>query len=502
MKNNTIKRMKEDYDFNMWLSDILGSGYMQTAYEGNLSCYLESYKGKDITVLVNTRSEDVLETFYIHGCHLSVDNPLGSLYEAFSYNLKLETVYKYTHNLKSCSAYMLNVLEKSKCKGDLYRLPRAAKLIKDFSMEKYLRMSYDSQVVFDLLTKTVLPKITEESSIEEKVEFIKWLINEANLSGYIEVQLSRSCFVKFDCRNGQAIFTHYTDSELSEYKAKENLLLNHYYDFTRDDLDTLDKDFPSIYKAASGNSNLVVLKSYYEIDRFSKVIPCFDYFSKKRTPYKDAILGYSIVLDLSKVEDKGDFMVDKGISTSLVSYVANPQVGSYTILDVSPIEYNYLRPSVIEKYFGKPLLIQEEGGFIVASTGWVRKIQYQLFDTFIRSIVSRIKLESVRNLLGEFLTEAFGLLVKDKQAFEEKYFSSLESTYNFYTLLTKNYKTLSTYHPKKQGLFRVVKLEEKKEDFSEEDIRNAFKYIDSSSKEFFSEIQKLRKSAKGTGVKI
>ena len=64
----------------------------------------------------------------------------------------------------------------------------------------------------------------------------------------------------------------------------------------------------------------------------------------------------------------------------------------------------------------------------------------------------------------------------------EKYFSSLESTYNFYTLLTKNYKTLSTYHPKKQGLFRVVKLEEKKEDFSVEDIRNAFKYIDSSSK--------------------
>lgn len=54
-------------------------------------------------------------------------------------------------------------------------------------------------------------------------------------------------------------------------------------------------------------------------------------------------------------------------------------------------------------------------------------------------------------MLGEFLTEAFELLVKDKQAFEEKYFSSLESTYNFYTLLTKNYKTLSTYHPKKAG---------------------------------------------------
>ena len=55
---------------------------------------------------------------------------------------------------------------------------------------------------------------------------------------------------------------------------------------------------------------------------------------------------------------------------------------------------------------------------------------------------------SVSFYMGEFLTEAFELLVKDKQAFEEKYFSSLESTYNFYTLLTKNYKTLSTYHPK------------------------------------------------------
>lgn len=195
-------------------------------------------------------------------------------------------------------------------------------------------------------------------------------------------------------------------------------------------------------------------------------------------------------------------MVDGGITTSLVSYVSNPEVGSYTILDVSPIEYNYLRPSVIEKYFGKPLLIQEEGVFIVATTSWVRKIQYQLFDTFVRSIVSRIKLESVRNLLGEFLTEAFELLVKDKQAFEEKYLSSLESTYNFYTLLTKNYKTLSTYHPKKQGLFRVVKLEEKKEDFSEDDIRNALRYIESSSKGFVSEIQELRKSAKGTGVRI
>lgn len=501
MKSVTIKRMEKDAKFNLWLGELLGSGFEDIVYSGNLSCYLGYYKRGKLSVLANTKSGNVLETFYIIGCHLDVDNILNSLYMAFTQKLPLYAVCENTYYLNHCSRYMLDVLERGKCVGDLRRLPRAAKLVKDFSLKKYIGMTYDSQVVVDLLTSFDLPKITEESKTEDKVEFIKRIVQKANLSGNMEVQLSSSSFVKFDCRNGEVIFTHYTDRKLEEYRAKERLLLSTHTSLTTKDFDIVKEKFPSVYKKASGCSNLVVLRSDYKICRFDGVEPFFDYFTKKRAPYKKAIGGYSLILDLSGVEEKEDCIVGNNIKALVVSHLSNPRADSYTILDVSPIEYNYLRPSVIEKHLGKPLLVQEEDGLIVATPQGLRKVRYQLYDTFVRSLVSRMKLESVRNKLGDFLTEAFELLIKDRQAFEDKYLSSPESIYRFYTMLNENYITLSIAYPQK-SLFGVVRLEGKKEDFSEDDIRNAFKYIDSSSKEFLSEIQKLRKSAKGTGVKI
>ena len=89
--------------------------------------------------------------------------------------------------------------------------------------------------------------------------------------------------------------------------------------------------------------------------------------------------------------------------------------------------------------------------------------------------------------------------MKDKEAFESKYLSNEVDIYNFYYNLQNCYSSFATTS---SGLFKVRDLNETEEDFSEDTIRQALKIVNSHEDSYKKEIKGLRKSAKGTNVKI
>lgn len=148
----------------------------------------------------------------------------------------------------------------------------------------------------------------------------------------------------------------------------------------------------------------------------------------------------------------------------------------------------------------KVVSMSEDGNVICR--GYNRKpslVSWSYSSGFLNRLKRTINVPAVRNKLGKFYCEAFDLLMKDKEAFESKYLSNEVDIYNFYYNLQNCYSSFATTS---SGMFKVRDLNETEEDFSKDTIRQALKIVNSHEDSYKKEIRGLRKSAKGTKVKI
>lgn len=177
-------------------------------------------------------------------------------------------------------------------------------------------------------------------------------------------------------------------------------------------------------------------------------------------------------------------------------------VDTISIDDVD-IDYKYLRGILLKADLDAILYPQNKGVGVHKRLGEnsvsVKSITLTCSAFAINNLRRIIKIQSSRNMMGSFYVEAFELLLKDSKKFEEVYLSNLKNYYSFYINLYNTYKSLASGDRK--SLFSVLNYSTLSS-LNSDDLNKYNNQQKKYKENYKKEIKSIRKSARGTGVKI
>lgn len=457
---------------------------------------------------------------FVKGYHINGLIPVKELYELYCKGLLgHQHIYPVqVFHLKATNYSYLSFLEKGYVAGDLSELYSAVALYRKFSLKGYLSSSYFCQLFFDYLTSEESLNSPKGTSTERYLKNTSIMLEKCRVEGVLSFLKGKKKYtLSYSKDDGlqEELYIAPTKLLKKEYSSKEyldsvsvedfeRLTIPLVSDVTKKIKDAVSKKLDSLFTEWSESSNfddslyLKVLEhkfleqitvDYFEIDnsnvKVNKPFTCkFTVaYANKMVAETNVIPKGSIrvrVLEFLYSTDKGSLVLKDchDVPTSELQGINL----EFTLPNYTVVSFSDSSSVIFKKRNLKPAMLS-----------------WSYSPGFLRRVKNTINVPAVRNKLGKFYCDAFDLLMKDKEAFESKYLSNEVDIYNFYYNLLECYSSFAITN---SGLFKVADLKGTDEDFSEDTIRQALKIVNSHEESYKKELKGLRKTAKGTNVKI
>lgn len=497
--------LKRDYDFAEYFVSRVG----QSVYAflcSTATTYERVYAYHQGTPMTGYSISDGVRrhVIFVRGRHYKEVAPILEFYELYKnrkfneFEVLSSQVFDFTASRKG----YLEFLETGLVKGKMSELFTAISLYRDFSLKGYMSSSYECQVFLDYLTDERYKEPAGNRSRGDYLNVARLMLMRCEVEGTL--MLYKSKFVRHDFTYKEGSFL---DEKVVRFTSKDNKtgsgkslpLLSaprKLQDLVNKKLNTLftvwseTKDKSNTFylrvlsKSFSNDVDLSFFKSTDSSVRIVKncdcnfVVACIESYSETKVISESSVNFKRLTFTYSKNTDTLNLTGSLPLAKEdAPSFKLNSTSKDFKIVSMSE------NGSVIcRSYNRKPLLVS-----------------WSYSSGFITRLKRTINVPAVRNKLGKFYCEAFDLLMKNKEAFESKYLSNEVDIYNFYYGLLDCYSSFATTN---SGMFKVRDLKETEEDFSEDTIRQAIKVVNSQSDSRKKELKEIKKSAKGTNVRI
>lgn len=455
----------------------------------------------------------------IGGIHLDKIYPIETLYQAFNSgrvsNVNLISIQRFSNRLVDYRIY--TKLLKSEYSDSYSFMPKVLKLFKNFKPSLYLDLPYEGQLAFGYLSEPYLdiPKF----GLDSINMFLYRLLDYVSLDGFIRFPYKDGENLVISRKEGTINF-NLTSSKAEEEKKPEPYFINTSYSSNNDRVDT-QRSYQNS-EDISDSKRVSISEEHY----LSKAKEIFKEFCSKNNTdelykkYKDKVFyplkdvegvtkqendyfGYRYFFSLG--EGFSDIVDISEIDLYLVSHKINILSGVVDTISIDDvdIDYKYLRSILLKADLDAILYPQNKGVGVHKRLGdysvSIKSITLTCSDFAINNLRRIIKVQSSRNMMGSFYVEAFELLLKDSKKFEEVYLSNLKNYYSFYINLYKTYKSLASGDRK--SLFSVLNYSTLSS-LNSDDLNKYNNQQKGYKENYKKEIKSIRRSARGTGVKI
>lgn len=505
ISREVLGKIKSDFDFTIDMELKLGS----TIYDflcSTATTYERVYAYHQGTPMTGFSFSEGAKRYilFVKGKHYKEVAPITEFYELYNkgQNKEFKVISWQVFDLSATRKGYLDFLETGLANGKMSELFTAIRLYRNFTLKGYMSSSYECQVFLDYLTDVRYKQPAGKYSREYYLSQTNLMLTRCKVEGTL--MLYKSKFVRHT-------FTYKENSFLKEDVAKLTLKDDEYSSGKSLPLvrapkkvqDLLNKELDSLFtswvetKDKSNDVYLKVLSKSFSDDVYLSFFKVTDSSVKIIKP---CICSVVVACVEGYAENK--VISENSIKFKRLTFSYSTNTNSFTLESSTLISKEEAPTFKLNKTHPdfKVVSMSENGNVICR--GYNRKpslVSWSYSSGFLNRLKRTINVPAVRDKLGKFYCEAFDLLMKNKEAFESKYLSNEVDIYNFYYNLQNCYSSFATTS---SGMFKVRDLNETEEDFSEDTIRQALKIVNSHEDSYKKEIKGLRKSAKGTNVKI